>query len=198
MPQGGHPPHHSITSSARASKRRRNVEAERLGGREIDDEIEFGRLLDRDVGGLRAAQNLVDIVGGAPEQVREVRSIGHQTSRFDVLPKAVHRRQSRGQRQGVDANAVGVHERVDTDIKCIRAALERVEGGRDVLRSPDFGCGDLKAERAGRCLSLAHVQHGGGIAHIGHDRQPAKTGYSLAQKFEFLASQYRISGSTGR
>ena len=36
------------------------VEAERFGGRQIDDEIEFGRLLDRDVVGLRPAQNLVD------------------------------------------------------------------------------------------------------------------------------------------
>ena len=131
-------PSHSITSSARASSVGGTVEAERLGGRQIDDEIELGRLLDRDVGRLRPAQNLVDIVGGAPEQVREIWSIGHQTSRFDVLPEAVHRRQSRAERQGVDANAVGGYERVGHDIKCIRAALERVEGGRDILRSPDF------------------------------------------------------------
>jgi hypothetical protein len=34
------------------------------------------------------AQNLVDIIGGAPQQVREVWSIGHQTSRLDVLNHA--------------------------------------------------------------------------------------------------------------
>jgi hypothetical protein len=28
----------------------------------------------------------------------------------------MHRRQSRGQRQGIDTNAMGIHERVDTDI----------------------------------------------------------------------------------
>ena len=78
---------HSITSSARASSVGGTVEAERLGGVQVDDEIELGRLLDRDVGRLRPAQNLVDIVGGAPEQVREVWSIGHQTARFDVLPR---------------------------------------------------------------------------------------------------------------
>jgi hypothetical protein len=33
---------------------------------------------------------------------------------------------------------MGIHERVDTDIKCIRAAFERLEGGRDVFASPDF------------------------------------------------------------
>ena len=131
-------PPHSITSSARASSVGGTVEAERLGGRQIDDEIELGRLLDREVGRLRPAQNLVDIVGGAPEQVREVRSIGHQTSRFDKFPKAVHRRQSRAQRQRVDANRLALASGSLTDIKCIRAALERLEGGRDILGSPDF------------------------------------------------------------
>ena len=38
---------------------------ERLGGREIDDEIKFCRLLDRDIAGFRPAQNLVHQPGGA-------------------------------------------------------------------------------------------------------------------------------------
>ena len=63
------------------------------------------------------------------------------------------------ERQGVDANPVGVHERVDHDIKRVRAPLERLEGGRDILGSPDFDRGDLEAERAGRCLNLTHLQH---------------------------------------
>ena len=82
-----------------------------------------------------------------------------------------------------------VSERVGTDVKCLRAALERLEGGRDILRSPDFERGDLEAERAGRRLNLAHLQHGGGIADIGHDRQPAQTGDNLAQEFEPLAGR---------
>ena len=36
-----------------------NLEAECLGGRQIDDEIELGRLLDRDIARLIAFQNLV-------------------------------------------------------------------------------------------------------------------------------------------
>ena len=51
-------------------ERRRKFEAERLGGREIYDEIKLGRLLNRDVARFGTAQNLVDIVGGAPVQVR--------------------------------------------------------------------------------------------------------------------------------
>ena len=49
-----------------------HVEAERLGGREINDEIEFGRLLNRDIAGLGAAQNLVDQFGSAMELSRVV------------------------------------------------------------------------------------------------------------------------------
>ena len=80
-----------------------HLDAERLGGRKIDHEIEPGRLLDREVGRLRPAQNLVDIVGGAAEQVRKVGSIGHQTFRFDQFPTDVNRRQSRGEGGQVEA-----------------------------------------------------------------------------------------------
>src|ERR1700737_4463682 len=54
---------------------RRHVDAERLGSSEIDDEIEFGWLLDRNVTGLRPAQNLIDVVSSASKQVRDVRSV---------------------------------------------------------------------------------------------------------------------------
>jgi hypothetical protein len=47
---------------------------------------------DRDVARLGTVQNLVDKVSGAPPQVREVCSIGHQTSRFDVVAIPMHRR----------------------------------------------------------------------------------------------------------
>ena len=50
-------------------QRRRHVEAERLGGLEIDDEFELRRLLHRDVGRLFPAKNPVSVVGRAAESV---------------------------------------------------------------------------------------------------------------------------------
>src|SRR5215211_2669059 len=94
-------------------QRGRDVEPERLGGLDVDHELELGRLLDRDVGWLRSAQNLVDKLGGPSVELRPVWSIGDQTSGFDILANAVHRGQSRGQRQHTDAKAVGIHERID-------------------------------------------------------------------------------------
>src|SRR5262245_23727345 len=73
-------------------QRGRHFEAERLGGREINHEIELGRLLDRKVGWPHPMQNLVDKVASTPEQVWEVWSIGHQAARLDVVPRPVHRR----------------------------------------------------------------------------------------------------------
>src|SRR5262249_32946752 len=55
-----------------AREHRRHFEAERLCGRNVDDEIEFGRLLDREVGRFRPPQNLVNKVSGSSEQIREV------------------------------------------------------------------------------------------------------------------------------
>src|SRR5947209_13321486 len=130
-------------------QRRRHLKAKCLGGGKVDDEIELGRLLDWDVARLRPAQNLVDIVGGVPEQVREVWSIRHQTSRFDEFLKAVHRRESAAEGQAIDANAVGVYERSRGDIKCLDVTVEPLEGGRDIVGSPDFQRSNLKAEGTG-------------------------------------------------
>src|SRR5262245_17273272 len=44
-----------------------HFDPERPRSGEIDDEVEFGRLLDWEIAGLGPAQNLVHILSGAPE-----------------------------------------------------------------------------------------------------------------------------------
>jgi hypothetical protein len=51
-------------------QRRRHVEAERLGGFEIDDKLKLGRLLDWEVGGLGAFENPISRRDHTPEQQR--------------------------------------------------------------------------------------------------------------------------------
>ena len=43
---------YSITSSARGEQRWRHIKAERLRGLEVDDNLEFRGLLDRNIGAL--------------------------------------------------------------------------------------------------------------------------------------------------
>src|SRR5215207_6430858 len=51
-------------------ERGRDREPERLGGLEVDDKLELGRLLDREIGGLGTPQDPVDVRRGVPVYVR--------------------------------------------------------------------------------------------------------------------------------
>jgi hypothetical protein len=55
-----------------------------------------------------------------------------------------------------DANHVGGYECIANDIKCVRPALECLEGGRDILRSLGLETAKSEIRRAGHCLHLTH------------------------------------------
>src|SRR6516165_4349426 len=54
--------------------------AERLGGLEVQDHLELGRKLHREIARLRAAQDAIHIGGGATPDVYLVGSVGKQTA----------------------------------------------------------------------------------------------------------------------
>ena len=66
---------YSITSSARASSVGGTVRPRSLGSPQINDELIFGRILHRQVSGLFAFENAIDVGGGAPKNVDRIRSI---------------------------------------------------------------------------------------------------------------------------
>ena len=59
-------------------------EAERPGGLEIDHQLVLGRRLHRQVGGLLALEDAVDVTGGTPKLVGEIRPIGEKAADGDV------------------------------------------------------------------------------------------------------------------
>ena len=54
---------------SRGQQRRRDGEAQRFGGLEVNDQLETRRLFDRQIAGLCAFQDLVDIADRAAEAV---------------------------------------------------------------------------------------------------------------------------------
>ena len=70
-----------MTSSARVKESRRNSEAKRLGGLEVDDQRVFRRLLNREVGRIGAPEDAVNVGCRLCVQVDGVEHVGHQGSR---------------------------------------------------------------------------------------------------------------------
>src|ERR1700751_853290 len=59
---------------------RRNFEAEGSGGLEIDAELEFRGLLDRQISGLRALQNFVHVGGSVSPGLTSPGPVRHQSA----------------------------------------------------------------------------------------------------------------------
>src|SRR5262245_53644193 len=67
-------------------------EAEPLGGLEVDDQLDFGDLLDRQVGGFLALENAARVEATQAKHVAEVGSIAHEASRGSEFGILVDRR----------------------------------------------------------------------------------------------------------
>src|SRR5437016_9925176 len=86
---------------------RRNRQANLLGGFQIDDELEFRRLLDRKIGGFRTFENFVHKNRYPPVAFGAVGSIGHQTTIGNETSLYINRRQPISCRQLRDLFLIG-------------------------------------------------------------------------------------------
>src|SRR5205085_10312917 len=68
----------------------RNRDTEGMGSLHIDDELEFRRLLDRQVARLHTFQYLVDVGGGSPVEIWVIDAVRDQASGIDELTRGVH------------------------------------------------------------------------------------------------------------
>src|SRR6516162_387576 len=84
--------------------------AERLGGLEVDDHLELGRQLHREIARLLAAQDAIDIGGGTTRVVYLVDSVGEQATVSNKVRLRIDRRYVVSGRRRYNRRAMRVRE----------------------------------------------------------------------------------------
>src|SRR5262245_34174349 len=99
----------------------RNDEAERLGGPDIDEELEFCGLDDRDIGGLGALEDAASVDPSLTIGFRNAGAVAHQpTARHELTP-LVDRRKRVPCGESKHLYAAVVEHRISGDEQCIHA-----------------------------------------------------------------------------
>src|SRR5262249_25048160 len=75
-------------------KRRWHFKAERLGGLEIDDQLQLSWKLDRQIARCSALQDFVHVDGGTMKTVAQIDSITDQPAVYDMLTISIDHWQS--------------------------------------------------------------------------------------------------------
>ena len=88
----------------------RNGESEKFRRVAVDHELELRGLLDGEIGGLGALENLVYVGSCAPVQFRDIRTVRHQASGVHDGPKPVDGWQSVPGGQLYDAGSMSVEK----------------------------------------------------------------------------------------
>src|SRR5262249_49618138 len=94
---------------------RRHREAERAGGRQGDDELEFGRLHHRQVGRLAPLENATHIDADLTIRIPTVGSIAHQPASFGILTHVIDCWKGMSCRQYSKLDAAADKERIRSD-----------------------------------------------------------------------------------
>src|SRR5262245_21798852 len=87
-------------------QRRRHFEPERFGGLQVDRQLVLGRSLHRQVGGLLALENSINVTSCAPVLVTQIWPIGDQTADLDEIAVEIDRRQAVSSRQHYNTSAM--------------------------------------------------------------------------------------------
>src|SRR5712671_1922956 len=108
----------------------RHVEAERLRGLQVNDELDFDRLLDGQIARAGALQNLVNVEGRAPETSRTIDPVAHERSIRRPFARPSDDRPPLRCRQPEDALSLGNEDRASNDDEGLRASVRQARDCR--------------------------------------------------------------------
>src|SRR5262245_27438231 len=161
-------------------KRFRKGQSECLCSLEVYDQLEFGRQLNRQIGGVRTLENEIDICCCAPEQIRRIVSERYQASALREVAIAVNSREAVSDGQCDDELAVSQRHAVRRDNNAAaRLGGECGDALLDIGRISNSEGGQLYSERRGSCFGRVEETHIGSSVRIEDESDSFGVGRNL-------------------
>src|SRR5262245_51122782 len=174
-------------------QRRRNLETERLGGVRIDEKLDLGDLLNRQIGGLAALQDSPGIYAGLPVRFRGAAAIAQQPAGRDELARVEDRDHPMSDRQCSKPAASADVERIGSDHQSTGAQLGQLREGRvEIAVAPGLQEMKLEVESADRRARFRNDGAGIGIVRVDQQRNSARRGRQLSQELEALRADLDV------
>ena len=170
---------------------RRHVEAERLGGLEVDHQLELDRGLDGKLARLRALEDAIGIGRRAPKIIEPVISVGQQAAEFSEETERIDGRETVASSQRCDLRAMVDREGIrHHDKATIRLASLCGNDGFELGRVVNRCCDRLHSE--GRSGGFEGVQVIFGIwrrCRVEQEGDPGDARRNLLEQLQPLAGQ---------
>src|SRR4029453_2356491 len=108
---------------------RRHHEAKRFRSHQVDGEVEYGRMHDRQFGRGLALKYAAGITSELPIIFRQIWAIAHQASSHDAFAKVINGGNGMARRQGHELLAAANEERIDANMQRSGALLHEGRKG---------------------------------------------------------------------
>src|SRR5215475_2565394 len=166
-------------------QRWRHGEAERLSSFAVDDEFEFGRLLDWEFPRRRSLEYLVNVRGSAAVQVGRIRTIGHQAAGLYKLTCTGNERQPILTSQLCDLCSISREQGVVSYEDRVRpfCHLKHCFELLGIAHSYDL---QLDSQGPSCCLGLLHISGTSLIGRAHHNSDPREAGKQLFEQLQLL------------
>ena len=168
-------------------ERDREGETQRPGGLEIDDQLDFGGLLDGQIGRFLAFENAPGVESGQTLRVRNASSVAHQTAGGGELPPKIDCWNAVAEGECAELRGVAAEQRIGaTDHEGYSQLRRRCEGCFEIGFAARVEYIKPHAECIGYGLQVFRNRRSEWICRIDEQSNGRRPGEQLTREFEPL------------
>src|SRR5829696_6503469 len=174
----------------------REAQSEHVRRLEIEHELHFGRLLDRQLGRFRSLKDPVDKARRARVEVGVAHAVGQQAAVVREFARWIDGRQPVARGKPDDEWGEGLDEVVDADRERVGTVLHRALDSRgEIVRPPNVDEPRPEPERLGHPHRLLPLRRRHRIAHVEESADAGRARHRLLDQLHALALQLGNKGA---